>query len=45
MGNSTGFDCVNNIEQVKWRDAVDREYSVTIKEHDLSFSKQPFAVA
>ncbi|KAH8667060.1 subtilisin-like protease [Xylariales sp. PMI_506] len=45
MGDGEGFDRVNNVEQVTWRDVKPGKYKVTIRVFRTTFDPQPFAYA
>jgi subtilisin family serine protease len=45
MGTGPGFDRVNNVEQVHWRDIPAGEAEVVVSAHRISRFAQPYAVA
>ncbi|MFF9017031.1 S8 family serine peptidase [Streptomyces sp. NPDC014870] len=45
MGTGSGFDRVNNVEQVHWRDIPAGETEVVVSAHRITLFPQPYAVA
>ncbi|WP_371572279.1 hypothetical protein [Streptomyces sp. NBC_01314] len=45
MGAGPGFDRVNNVEQVHWRDMPAGEAEVVVSAHRITRFAQPYAVA
>ncbi|MEU7011608.1 S8 family serine peptidase [Streptomyces sp. NPDC046332] len=45
MGTGSGFDRVNNVEQVHWRDIPAGEAEVVVRAHRITLFAQPYAVA
>ncbi|GGR84668.1 hypothetical protein Snoj_42820 [Streptomyces nojiriensis] len=45
MGTGAGFDRVNNVEQVHWRDVPAGEAEVVVSAHRIARFAQPYAVA
>ncbi|MGW7053585.1 S8 family serine peptidase [Streptomyces sp. NPDC054887] len=45
MGTGSGFDRVNNVEQVHWRDIPAGEAEVVVSAHRITRFAQPYAVA
>lgn len=45
MGTDPGFDRVNNVEQVLWRDIPAGEAEVVVSAHRITRFTQPYAVA
>ncbi len=45
MGTGPGFDRVNNVEQVHWRDVPAGEAEVVVSAHRITRFAQPYAVA
>jgi len=39
------FDRINNVEQVRWKNAKPGTYKVTVRAYNVPFGPQPFAVA
>ncbi|GAB3949337.1 S8 family serine peptidase [Streptomyces sparsus] len=45
MGTDSGFDRVNNIEQVRWKDIPAGETEVVVRAHRITRFAQPYALA
>ncbi|UUU44200.1 hypothetical protein [Streptomyces sp. NBC_00162] len=45
MGTDPGFDRVNNVEQVHWRDIPAGEVEVVVRAQRITRFAQPYAVA
>ncbi|WP_354638424.1 S8 family serine peptidase [Kitasatospora camelliae] len=45
MGTGSGFDRVNNVEQVHWKDVPAGEAEVVVRAHRITRFAQPYAVA
>ncbi|MFE3773113.1 S8 family serine peptidase [Streptomyces sp. NPDC057579] len=45
MGTDTGFDRVNNVEQVRWADIPSGDAQIVVRAHRITQFAQPYAVA
>jgi hypothetical protein len=45
MGTDPGFDRVNNVEQVRWKDVSAGEAEVVVRAHRITQLAQPYAIA
>ncbi|KAK4444393.1 subtilisin-like protease [Podospora aff. communis PSN243] len=45
MGDGTGLDRENNVEQVKWKGVQEGNYTIRVMPYDVQFGPQPFALA
>jgi len=45
MGTDPGFDRVNNVEQVRWKDLPADHAEVVVRAHRITQFAQPYALA